>query len=74
MELIKINKIIIHSPGDESVGIFSDTWTIEPEVYIEPEDLEIYRESLRATWEHVADDAKVYFEYDDKSEFEFGIS
>ena len=70
MELIKINKIIIHSPGDESVGIFSATWTIEPEAYIEPEDLEKFRESLRAAWEYVADDAKIYFEYDGKSELE----
>lgn len=74
MELIKINKIIIHSPGDESVGIFSATWTIEHEVYVEPEDLEMFRRSLRAAWEYVADDAKVYFEYNGKSEFEFGIS
>lgn len=67
---IKINKIIIHSPGDETVGIFPDTWEIGHEVYVESEDLEIFRRSLRVAWEYVADDAKVYFEYNGQSEFE----
>jgi len=74
MGLLKIDKIIIHSPGDESVGIFSATWVIETEVYIEREDLEIFRRSLRITWGYVADDAKVYFEYNGQSEFDCGIS
>lgn len=65
---IKIDKITIFSKGDESVGIFSTYWTINQELYIEKENLEIFRKELQITWEHIADDVEVYFTINGNSE------
>lgn len=61
---ILVTPITIFSKGDESVGIFSATWTITEDIWLEPEDLETFREELRAAWEFVADDAQVIFKTD----------
>lgn len=58
---IEIKQITIHCPGDESVGIFPATWTINEEIYIDKEDLEPFRAKLKEAWEFVADEAKIYF-------------
>jgi len=68
-EQLEIQKIDIYSKGDESVGIFSSMWTIEQPVFIDPEDLETFRNELKAAWEYIADDARVYFTINGKSEF-----
>ena len=61
---VLITPITIYSKGDESVGIFSASWTIKEDVYIEKEDIEKFREELRATWEFIADDAQIIFATD----------
>ena len=61
---VLITPITIYSKGDESVGIFSASWTITEDVYIEKEDIEKFREELRATWEFIADDAQIIFATD----------
>mgnify|MGYP000452719124 CR=1 FL=1 len=61
MSDIEIKQITIHCPGDESVGIFPATWTIDEEIYIDEEDLEPFRTKLKEAWEFVADGAQVYF-------------
>jgi hypothetical protein len=65
---VKIDRIDIYSKGDESVGIFPTTWTVEQEIYVEKEDLETFRRNLQDAWECVADDARVYFTINGKSE------
>jgi len=64
MAQILVTPITIFSKGDESVGIFSATWTITEDVWLEQEDLETFREELRAAWEFVADDAEIIFKTD----------
>jgi len=61
---IKISPILIYSQGDESVGIFTASWRIEQDVYIEVDEIEEFREELTKVWNLIADDAKVIFATD----------
>ena len=60
-EQVKITPITIYSKGDESVGIFSATWMINEEIYLEKEEAEAFRDKLREAFEYVADDVKIIF-------------
>lgn len=60
-EQVKITPITIYSRGDESVGIFSATWMINEEIYLEKEDVETFRDKLSEAFEYVADDVKIIF-------------
>lgn len=62
MNDITINKIVIHSKGDESVGLFSATWTIDGPINVDPDDIGQFRQRLVEAWEFIADDATVTFE------------
>ena len=61
---ILITPITIYSLSDESVGILSASWTITEDIYIEKEDLEKFREELKAAWEFITDDAQIIFATD----------
>ena len=65
---ILISPINIYSKGDESVGIFSNSWTITEDVYIEKDDIEKFREEFKAAWEFISDDAVIIFATDKHSD------
>lgn len=67
--MITIENVLIHSHGDESVGLFPASWQINEEIFIEPEDLEMFRKKLIEAFEYTADDVNVYFTINGKSEF-----
>jgi len=64
--LVRIERVEIFSKGDESVGIPAATWGIEPELYVNAEDLETFRNNLQTAWKDVVDDAVVYFTVNEK--------
>jgi len=50
--IIKITGFYVTAPGDESVGIFPATWTVENEFYFDtPEELEEFKKELRGLFE-----------------------
>ena len=57
-----INRIIIHSKGDESVGLFSSTWAIDGPINIDQDDIVDFKQKIEDAWEFIADDAQVAFE------------
>ena len=61
---IWISEITIYSRGDESVGIFSSVWIISGDIYIDKEDVELFRKELKKTWEYISDDAQIIFDTD----------
>ena len=61
-EQVKISPIIITSLGDESSGILSATWVINEDVYIDEEDIWVFRNNLARTFEIIADDVIISFQ------------
>ena len=54
---IKISKFFITAKGDESVGIFPQIWTLEPDFYFENEtDLDDFKERILQAFEWAFDD------------------
>ena len=61
-----INKIILHSKGDESVGLFSATWSIDGPIFIDTDDVDEFAKKLTEAFGLVAEDVSVRFEYEGK--------
>lgn len=60
MNEIKITGFYITSYGDESVGIFNQTWQLDGDFYFDSqEDLEKMREKIKETFEIYADNLAV---------------
>lgn len=57
--MTKEYKISVYSPGDPSVGIFPQEWEITHSVYLEEEDIDEFKKSLKETWEYVSDDVEI---------------
>jgi len=61
-EQIYVSKFYITSPGDQSVGIFPQTWEIGPDFYFDcQDDLDEFKGDLMNAFEIVAGD-RVYIE------------
>lgn len=62
-------QVIIHSPGDPSVGLWSETWRITGPFYFEGlQEKEHFREKIWEAFEYLADDHKVIFGSEDEPE------
>ena len=59
MSDVCINRIVIHSKGDKSVGLFSATWTIDGPIYIDPDYIIEFTKKMAEAWEFIAEDAEV---------------
>ncbi len=57
--MTKEYKISIYSPGDPSVGIFSQEWEITHSVFLEEEDIDDFKKSLKEAWEYISDDVQI---------------
>jgi hypothetical protein len=61
-DTVTIQKIIIESKGEPSVGIFSDSWEISHSVVIDADKVEYFRAGLENAFEYVAEDARAIFQ------------
>lgn len=57
--MTKEYKISIYSLGDPSVGIFSQEWEVTHSVYLEEEDTDDFKKSLKEAWEYISDDVQI---------------
>lgn len=62
MEDIIISRVVIHSNGDRSVGIFPATWFMEGPINIDSDDIEFFKQKISEAWEVIAEDADVTIE------------
>lgn len=62
MENVIISRVVIHSKGDRSVGIFPATWFIQGPINIEADDIEFFKQKISEAWEVIAEDADVTIE------------
>ena len=69
MTEIKINRIIIQSKGDESVGIAECKWNVEPFMFVDSEDIDMLKTKLKEAWEYIADDVSIHIEQEGKCIF-----
>lgn len=52
MNNFKVSKLHIIIPGDESVGLFTSRWTLEPEMFFESKDtFEEFKENILQVFE-----------------------
>jgi len=61
--MLKEKKVIIYSPGDPSVGMWSATWTISGDemIFENEQDREEFREAILQAFGLLADDHTVTF-------------
>jgi len=68
--MLKEKKVIIYSPGDPSVGIWSAKWTISGDemIFENEQDREEFREAVLQAFGLLADDHTVIFGSEDLPE------
>jgi len=53
---IHVSKFFVTAPGDSSVGIFPQTWTVEPDFYFpDQKDLDKFKDELRYAFEYLGE-------------------